>query len=170
MLTRTRTNCDTDHHCPFAGNSCIGFGNRKFFVLFLWYAAAGCTFVTVLSPRAILRRLEALGARGEVSTWEVFSVIGIIFGYMLCMVHALALSGFAAFHTYLVLVNRTTIESNEPRQVLHAEALKRMDSTKGNHWRAIMGHRPLLWFIPVTLSCEGDGVHWRKNDALADVL
>lgn len=83
---------------------------------------------------------------------------------MLCFVHALALAGFAGFHTYLVLHNRTTIESNEPRQALHGEALKRMDSTWARHWCAIMGHNPLLWFIPVSISREGDGVHWRRMD------
>lgn len=123
--------------------------------------------VTVLAPRAILRRLERLGETGAIGTGDVFTVVGIIFGYMLTMVHALALTGFAGFHTHLVLSNRTTIESNEPRQVLHADALKRMDTARGNHWRAVMGSRALLWFIPVTQSCQGDGIHWRRMD---DVL
>ena len=173
-----------DHHCPFTGNSCIGFSNRKFFVLFLYYAAAGCAMVSVTSPYALLHEIDTLGRDGQdVDAWDVFWIIGVLIGkfgaycsyflytnglrdegYMLCFVHALALGGFAGFHTYLVLRNRTTIESNEPRQALHGEALKRMDSTPMKHWCAIMGHNPLLWFIPVSLSREGDGVHWRRMD------
>jgi hypothetical protein len=30
-----------DHHCGFTGN-CIGFGNLKYFVLFLFYIALQC--------------------------------------------------------------------------------------------------------------------------------
>lgn len=153
-----------DHHCPFTGNACIGFGNRKFFVLFLYYAAAGCALATVLTPVTILGLLEDLGP--DVTTWDVLWVILVMFGYMMCFIHALALSGFAAFHTYLVLKNRTTIENNEPRQVLHAEAIRRMDVSAAHHWRAVMGPKPWLWFLPVSLGCEGDGVHWRRVDDL----
>lgn len=153
-----------DHHCPFTGNSCIGHSNRKFFVLFLYYASAGCTFVAVFVPPTIYTHLEALG--DNVGTSEVVWVIAVIFGYMLCFVHALALSVFAGFHTWLVVKNRTTIENNEARQKLHAEVLRRMDGSAWGHWTAVMGPRPALWFVPVSVGAEGDGVHWRRVDEL----
>lgn len=155
-----------DHHCPFTGNSCIGFMNRKFFLLFLYYASAGCALVTVIAPHSILQMLDKAGMNPDVSTWDVLWVILIMFGYMMCFVHALALGGFAVFHTYLVLKNRTTIENNEPRQVLHADALRRIDVSAYQHWCAVMGPDPLLWFLPVTAGCEGDGVYWRRVDEM----
>lgn len=31
-----------DHHCFFVGNSCIGFNNQKFFILYCLYFSMGC--------------------------------------------------------------------------------------------------------------------------------
>ena len=116
--------------------------------------------MSFIAPPAILRRMEAMD--DTVSTADVMWMIAIMFGYMICLVHAITLAGFSAFHTYLVLKNRTTIESNEPRQAQHAEILRRLDQTPLQHWRSVFGHTPLLWFIPVTLGRDGDGVHWRR--------
>ena len=136
--------------------------NRKFFVLFLYYAAAGCALVSLIAPRAIYRKMEKMDM--DSTTFDILWVIAVMFGYMMCLVHAIALSGFSVFHTYLVLKNRTTIESNEPRQALHGEVLRRLDQGPQQHWRAVFGQKPWLWFVPVSLGCEGDGVHWRRID------
>jgi len=127
--------------------------------------------VTVLSPVHILHELDEFGRdNAEVTTKDVLWIVYVIFGYMLCMVHALALAGFAGFHTFLVLRNRTTIENNEPRQALHNEALKRMDTNSRTHWRQVMGNNPWLWLLPVTVACQGDGVHWRIQPRIDDLV
>lgn len=143
-----------DHHCPFTGNSCVGFLNRKFFVLFLYYATISCLLVATLTPRAILHRLIELEARPTSSTlaW----VVMIMMGYILCALHALALAPFSAFHTYLVLKNRTTIENQEVRPPLQNDVLRRSDRGWLNNWKATFGPRPLLWFIPVSFGKELD--------------
>lgn len=152
-----------DHHCPFTGNACIGIGNRKFFVLFLYYATISCTFVSIIAPPAIIQSLNDLG--DETSTEDVIKVIMTMFGYMLCLLHAIALSIFSGFHTFLVLRNRTTIEYQELLQAPHAEVLRKLDKGPARHWCAVFGPRRWLWFVPVTYGKDVDGVVWNQNKA-----
>lgn len=154
-----------DHHCPFTGNSCIGLFNRKFFVLFLYYATLSCILVATLTPRAILHRLIELDSRPTTATlaW----IVMVMMGYILCTLHALALAPFSAFHTYLVLKNRTTIENQEVRPPIHTDVLRRSDRGWLNNWKATFGPRPLLWFVPVAFGREPDPTHVapvRSND------
>eukprot|EP00177_Eucheuma_denticulatum_P000888 GFKZ01001607.1.p1 GENE.GFKZ01001607.1~~GFKZ01001607.1.p1 ORF type:complete len:352 (+),score=0.92 GFKZ01001607.1:384-1439(+) len=137
-----------DHHCPFTGNSCIGFLNRKFFILFLYYATLSCLMVAILTPRTILSRLIDLEERP--STPAIVGVMMLLMGYVLCTLHAVALAPFSAFHTYLILKNRTTIENHEDRPAMHSEVLRRVDRGWMGNWKHVFGPRPWLWFIPVT--------------------
>ncbi|CDF37270.1 unnamed protein product [Chondrus crispus] len=143
-----------DHHCPFTGNSCVGFLNRKYFVLFLYYATLSCSLVATLTPGAILNRLLELEARPTIAA--LAGVILQMMGYVLCALHALALAPFSAFHTYLVLKNRTTIENQEARPAVHADVLRRSDQGWLNNWKGVFGPRPLLWFVPVTIGRDAD--------------
>lgn len=143
-----------DHHCPFTGNSCIGLWNRKFFVLFLYYATLSCVLVAFLTPRAILRRLIEL--EEQPSTPSIVGVILLMMGYVLCALHAVALAPFSLFHTYLILKNRTTIENQELMLPLHSDVLRRLDRGWLNNWKGVFGPRPLLWFVPVTYGREQD--------------
>lgn len=143
-----------DHHCPFTGNSCVGFLNRKFFVLFLYYATLSCLLVATLTPRAILNRLFQLEARPN--TANLIWVVMIMVGYILCTLHALALAPFSAFHTYLVLKNRSTIENEELRPPMQNDVLRRSDRGWLGNWKATFGPRPLLWFVPVSFGKDLD--------------
>lgn len=147
-----------DHHCPFTGNSCVGLLNRKFFVLFLYYGTLSCTLVATLTPRAIFGRLMELDE--QPTTVALAWVILVMMGYIFCALHALALAPFSAFHTYLVLKNRTTIENQEPRTALHGEVLRRSDRPWLHNWKATFGPKPLLWFVPVSYGRETDGLTW----------
>ena len=148
-----------DHHCPFTGNSCVGLLNRKFFVLFLYYATLSCGLVAGLTPRALGRAVfadpdEPLTAAGFGKT------LVLLMGYIMCSLHAVALAPFSAFHTYLVLKNRTTIENQEVRQPLHVDVLARGDRGWLTNWKAVFGPRPWLWFVPVSYGREWDGLRW----------
>lgn len=143
-----------DHHCPFTGNSCIGLWNRKFFVLFLYYATLSCTLVAVLTPRAILQRLIEM--EEQPSTPSIVGVVLLLMGYMLCALHAVALTPFSMFHTYLVLKNRTTIENQEMMLPMHSDVLRRLDRGWLINWKGVFGPKPLLWFVPVTYGREPD--------------
>lgn len=151
-----------DHHCPFTGNSCVGFMNRKFFILFLYYATISCTLVATMTPTAILKRLQFLKEPPTGS--EIFTVIAQMMGYLFCALHALVLAPFSMFHTYLIVKNRTTIENQEPRSVLHADVLRRSDRAWLNNWKATFGPVPWLWFVPVTYRRQGDGMCWSRAE------
>jgi palmitoyltransferase ZDHHC2/15/20 len=147
-----------DHHCPFVGNACVGFGNRKFFVLFLYYATLSCGMVAVIAPAGLIRDVDALTT--DATAGRVAACIALLLGYMLCALHAIVLACFAAFHTYLAVRNRTTVEHSDPTR----DDLSRYNRGPMRNWCAIFGTRPALWFVPVSLGCEGDGVRWRSVD------
>lgn len=157
-----------DHHCPFTGNSCVGFLNRKFFVLFLYYATLSCVLVAVLTPGTISLKLEKL--EDNPTSFALVSVVLLMMGYIFCALHAIALAPFSAFHTYLVLKNCTTIENQEPSTALHGDVLRRMDRGWWHNWVATFGPRPWLWFVPVSYGRVGDGLSWGTRSGPEEIV
>jgi hypothetical protein len=135
--------------------------NRKFFILFLYYATFSCAVVSVVAPSGILRGINDMD--DNQSTRAILWLAGNLFGYMLCLLHAIVLFIFAGFHTFLVLRNRTTIEHSDRC----GDDPYRFDRGLMRNWRAVFGSRPIFWFVPVACGREGDGVRWRNID---DVL
>lgn len=152
-----------DHHCPFTGNSCVGLLNRKFFLLFLYYATLSCTLVATLTPRSLLNDVFSL--EEPLQTRTFVRTILLVMGYVLCALHAIALLPFSVFHTYLVLVNRTTIENQETRHTLHLDVLRRSDRGLLANWKMTFGSSAWLWFVPVTYGRECDGLRWPSTAA-----
>jgi DHHC palmitoyltransferase len=144
-----------DHHCAFMRSSCIGFHNRKFFVLFLGYASLSCLMVALIAPFGVLKFIEE-GGDSSVGT-DLSKLMFLLLAYMLCLLHSIVLAGFCGYHIYLICRNLTTIEHSD---------LAREDCTRYNrglrrNWRAVFGARPMLWLLPVSLGRESDGTRWR---------
>ncbi|KAH9810869.1 DHHC palmitoyltransferase-domain-containing protein [Melampsora americana] len=100
-----------DHHCPWLGGRCVGLHNHKYFVLFLVWTS----ITSIICGFAALQGLsEFVTINSHLSedqfrlaplNWAFLFLVGILFG--------LVLTGFGAYHIYLVSVNRTTIENME---------------------------------------------------------
>lgn len=132
--------------------------NRKYFILFLYYASVSCTFVIFIAPRGLMKMVDDLGKK-SVSD-GVVSLVGWLLAYMLCFLHAIILAGFAGYHSFLILKNCTTIEHSDPSR----DEIAQYNRGYNRNWRAVFGSKPLLWFAPVNPGREGDGIRWRNAD------
>ena len=129
----------------------VGFYNRKFFVLFLFYTCCACCWVIVTS----LPTLMALRKPGAMRLLE--RQLGPN-RFMVCTMSTVLdcalivmLSCFMPFHVRMVLLNETTIEGPSPE--FHA-GMRR-------NWMQVMGKDPYTWMLPVYGGGpDGDGVHW----------
>lgn len=145
-----------DHHCGWLGVP-IGLHNRKFFVLFLLYAAALCMLGAVLSlyndPH-----FEGVVEQVESDDFALIST-GSSMVYVSPLSHALSFLGlsgvhqytavvdaivasllicFGLFHVHLVLRNVTTIDRS-----------RAWDMGPSMNWRQIFGERAALWMLPL---------------------
>lgn len=97
-----------DHHCPWV-NNCVGFGNYRYFCLFLLYLAMSCIFAIVVffkpfSDNMFYRRRPG-GVRPSRDSRQA-----IMTSFMISCSVLVALCILGGFHVYLVLTNQTTIE------------------------------------------------------------
>jgi hypothetical protein len=144
-----------DHFCPWVVNT-VGYYNRKYFVLFLLYTLATCswvlaTFVPHFLDLATMTVKRSAFRRGWTPGMFMISWMAMLMDTTL----VLMLLCFATFHVRMVLLNETTIEGPSPV----------FDVGRRKNWESVFGKEPLYWFLPLwgTGPC-GDGVHWPTAD------
>eukprot|EP00929_Paragymnodinium_shiwhaense_P027010 TRINITY_DN15955_c0_g1_i1.p1 TRINITY_DN15955_c0_g1~~TRINITY_DN15955_c0_g1_i1.p1 ORF type:complete len:573 (+),score=96.75 TRINITY_DN15955_c0_g1_i1:114-1721(+) len=146
-----------DHHCPWLGNT-VGWGNHKFFFLFLLYVNAACSWLGVSLLKLLLHV--------TMPPLTTFLVIG---AESLTMLLLSVLMPFFLFHCYLLVSNMTTIEFCEQwaqkkgEQKEGAQAGWAYDMGVFANISSVMGSNPLLWFLPVG-GPQGDGMHFPRKD------
>ena len=135
-----------DHYCPWL-NNCVGFFNRKYFVLLLFY-----TWVTLLVGilaciPAVVEMGTSLYHTGKIGApYQMYEAICMVVALIMMGVLFGIMTAFLNFHIDLVNRNSTTIENLEekksgPSQVSY-------DIGKEFNWMQVMGKNKGLWWLP----------------------
>jgi hypothetical protein len=149
-----------DHHCRNTSiawiNNCVGFFNRKYFILLLFNIVI-CTYLVIFALFSVVSsKTYSLLQDHRIPSFEESCLIG---AFTLNSILSVTLSFFFKFHLKLILSNSTTIETMD-KKVLNKTTFNR--GTKEN-WLQVFGSNPWLWFFPVFGKSGkplGDGVVW----------
>lgn len=134
-----------DHHCPWISN-CVGFTNRKFFMLFLFYIIL--TLVFCLACEIPLEITEIMKVTENEKTFGVTDGVRCV-ALLTQLAFFFVILSFFKFHVELVLSNSSTLDNLERQRNPNAGP-NIYDVGAYENFVQVFGTNPLLWAIPVT--------------------
>ena len=156
-----------DHHCPWI-NNCIGFWNRKFFILLLIYVLLVTYFVAITMSFAWIESIQwsldtYYFSKASKNQEKLIANLVIQVAFMLNGVIAILMTMFLRFHINLALTNKTTIENLEMKGRPFESSY---DIGSKANWEQIFGKNKLLWPLPIFWDSGkpiGEGIYWKTK-------
>lgn len=98
-----------DHHCPWISN-CVGYTNRKFFMLFLFYIILTLVYCLAFEiPQIVQEYLKILQHEKSLEIFTIFRTVGCL----IQLAFLIIISTFFKFHVELVMTNSSTLDNLE---------------------------------------------------------
>ncbi|CAF3482421.1 unnamed protein product [Rotaria sp. Silwood1] len=156
-----------DHHCP----CCISYGNYKFFILFLGWALIFCIYVAATSLQYFILSWQSMTNldKHETSPISRSGKYHILFLFFIAIVFAISVSSLYFYHIFLIVKNRTTVESHRAPIFANGPQKDGFDLGWKENIQEIFGSNLLEALIPI-YTTQGDGVHYQINSMLLEDL